>query len=102
MDNPSPEPNPYEPPAAPINRGRAGRGRAAALRALGVVLVVISGLTAFVATCFPLGVVNTSFDHQVKGPLWYPEWVPFVGGAIAGLVAGRMAWRVWTGHLPRR
>ena len=102
MDTHPPEPNPFEPPAAAINPGRAGRYRTIVLGALGGAAVVVSGLTAFVATCFPLGLVNTSFDHRVKGPLWYPEWVPFGVGAITGLFAGRIAWRVWTGRPPRR
>lgn len=102
-DQPAPpRPNPYAPPAAPINRGRSGRAWALARPVVGWAVVGLAGLIGFGAAWFPLWLLNIPFDPGARGPRWYPEWIPLAVGGVAGLTVGRMARRVWTGRLARR
>lgn len=98
-DRPAPEPDPFQPPTAPVGRDR-GRPGVVAVGTQVVVafLILLAGAIAFVATCFPLGLINVSFDHRVPGPLLYPDWVPWVAGVVVGLVVVGplvLAWNRW-------
>ena len=76
--------NPYEPPKAPLGDdetttlGTLGRVFS---YVVGVVLIILSGLIAFTATCFPIGLISLGSDFQAG----------IILGIFVGIVAGGAA-----------
>ena len=54
----------------------------------GMVLIVVSSLTAFVVTCVPLATPNVLPARGPDIPPPLPEWLPWVAGVVVGVGVG--------------
>ena len=104
--DPSPEPNPFEPPRVPGGRPRRVAYRAFSIvgSIFGVVAVIVAGIIAFVGTCFPIGLV--AFGRGENGgpgsvALFYSAWVVgFAAALLAGFGTFRLIFRSRWRRLP--
>lgn len=91
----TPEPNPFEPPRTPGGKPirRAYRPVSLVGKVAGGVAVLLSGLIAFVGTCFPLGFGAFAFggEGNLAGFFLVMAWLI---GAVVALLAAFGAFRL--------